>query len=230
MTIPVVILFLTVGSGLWLHYGGSDGVAQRVSELATSYGISQAKAKDYVFPAWVIDALPAGIKGLIFAGLFAAAMSSLDSAIAALSSTAVKNVWEPYVDPGRDERHYLRVSRWMAVVFGLVLVTVAVIVWSAEDRSGAKQGFGVLMLGLKVLTWIFPPLLGVFLVGVLTTRGRDRTNLIALGAGIALLMTVEFWGEIGGGARPFSWVWNSMVGCLVTFAIAAMFAPQEVAE
>jgi hypothetical protein len=79
------------------------------------------------------------------------------------------------------------------------------------------------MLGLKVLTWIFPPLLGVFLVGVLTSRGSDSGNLLAVTVGIALLLTVEFWGRLFGGEPPFAWTWNPLVGCAVTFAIAATF-------
>lgn len=237
LTIPVAMVFLSIGSLLWAVYGGDEGVASRVQELSARFGVDAGKARDFVFPEWALENLPAGIKGLILTGLFAAAMSSLDSAVSALASTAVKNVWEPYVGPGRDERHYLRVSRGMAVLFGLVLVGVALVVWATEGGGGARSGFGVLMLGLKVLTWIFPPLLGVFLVGALTRRGRDGGNLLALGIGIGVLLVVEFWGDLAPAVRdstgepipaspPFAWIWNPVVGCLVTFAIAAAFAPR----
>lgn len=238
LTIPVAMVFLGVGSLLWAVHGGDDGVAARVQELAVRFGVDAAKARDFVFPEWALENLPAGLKGLILTGLFAAAMSSLDSAISALASTAVKNVWEPYVQPGRDERHYLKVSRAFAVVFGLVLVGVALGVWATEGGGGARSGFGVLMLGLKVLTWIFPPLLGVFLVGALTGRGRDGGNLLALGIGIGVLLVVEFWGSLAPAVRdaagdlvpaspPFAWIWNPVVGCLVAFAIAVSFRPRE---
>lgn len=107
--------------------------------------------------------------------------------------------------------------------FAILLVAVAVIVWLSEGAGGERQGFGVLMLGLKVLTWIFPPLLGVFLVGVLTSRGSDAGNLLAVAVGIGLLLTVEFWRPLFGGEPPFAWTWNPLVGCAVTFAIAVAF-------
>lgn len=225
LNIPIVLLFLAIGTALWAQYGGDAGVASRLSELANRYGVQESKARETVFLAYVLDSLPAGIKGLIFAGLFAAAMSSLDSAISALASTAVKNFWQPYVQPHREERHYLRVSRGMAVGFGLVLVVIALVVWAAETGGGAREGFGILMLGLKVLTWIFPPLLGVFLVGVLTPRGRDAGNLLAILVGIVFLLMVEFWQHLFGSDPPFAWVWNSMVGCGLSFGMAVAFPP-----
>ncbi len=125
------------------------------------------------------------------------------------------------MQPSRDDRHYLGVARIFALGFALLLVGVAVFVWLSEGSGGERQGFGVLMLGLKVLTWIFPPLLGVFLVGVLTERGSDTGNLLAVATGIGLLLVVEFWAGLFGGAPPFAWTWNPLIGCAVTFTLAA---------
>ena len=157
LNVPIVLLFLSVGSMLWLTLGQEAGVQQAILEIEKLPGVREGQGMDYVFPWWVLENLPAGLKGLIFAGLFAAAMSSLDSAIAALSSTAVKNVYEPYFAPAREEAHYLRASRVFAAIFGVLLVGVAVVCWLTTDAGeGASQGFGVLKLGLKVLSWIFP--------------------------------------------------------------------------
>ncbi len=223
LTIPVVILFLAIGSLLYVHYG--DQLPALAGDIARQAGETDpAKGYKYVFPYWAVHALPVGIRGLILAGLFAAAMSSLDSAVSALSSTAVKNFWEPYVQPGREDVHYLRVARGMSFVFGLVLVGIALLVWRVETDGTTEQGFGILILGLKVLSWVFPPVLGVFFVGVLTRRGNDRANLLALAVGIGVLLVVEFWGTQWPGAQPpFSWVWNALIGCALSFAIAVAF-------
>lgn len=224
LVIPISFLFLAVGSLLWLHYGGDAGAARAAGEIASAKGLgSPAKGFDFLFPLYVVRELPGGARGLILAALFATAMSSLDSAISALSTTAVRCVWQPYLRPGRDDGYYLGVARYLAFGFALLLVGVAVLVWLSEGTGGEREGFGILMLGLKVLTWIFPPLLGVFLVGVLTGRGSDRGNVVAVAVGIALLLVVEFWGAIFGGEPPFAWTWNPLVGCWVTFGVAAAF-------
>lgn len=224
LTLPIVLIFLTIGSLLWVHLGGDAGAQSLAAEIAAQKGLaSPEKGFDFLFPFYIVQSLPAGLRGLIIAAIFASAMSSLDSAIAALSSTAVKCFWEPYLQPGRSEAHYLRVSRGMAVIFGLLLTAVALVVWLSEGAGSARQGFGILMLGLKVLTWIFPPLLGVFLVGVLTSRGNDLGNLLALALGIGLLLVVERWQALFGTPPPFAWTWNAFVGCVTTFALAAAF-------
>lgn len=224
LSLPVAALFLCVGSGLWLYYG-EEGAFRVAAEMAERAGESNpSKGYDYVFLRFVITELPAGIRGLIVAGVFAAAMSSLDSAIAALSSTAVKSVWEPHIAPGRDEKYYLRASRIFAAAFGVLLVGVAWLTWVVGPSGSAKEGFGVLMLGLLVLTWIFPPLLGIFLVGVLTKRGSDLGNILAITCGVGLCLSLWFWPELsGGGERPIAYIWNSVLGCFTSFGVSVAF-------
>ncbi len=224
LVVPVVGLFLSVGSLLWLRLGGDEGALKLAGEIALKAGESDPKKGfDYIFPWYVVQSMPVGVKGLVVAGICAAAMSSLDSAISALSSTAVTTIWEPYVQRDRSERHYLRVSRLLSVAFGLVLAGIAFVVYEAEAVGSAKEGFGVLVLGLKVLTWIFPPLLGVFLVGVLTRRGSDPGNVAAVVVAIAAVLTLEFWSDLFGTAAPMAWTLNSVVGTSLAFAIAVSF-------
>ncbi len=220
LNIPIVVLFLLVGSFLWLKLGGDEGASKLAAFLADkAHEAGKGKGFDYIFPYYVLTNLPAGIKGMIMVGLFAAAMSSLDSAIAALSSTAVKNFWEPYFDRGRDETHYLKISRYFAVFFGVVLTVVAVGVYWTKSSGSAQEGFGVLMLGLKVLSWIFPPLLGIVLLGILTKRGTDLGNVLAFTLGIGTLLFVEF----GMTDKLWGWVWNSVFGTIISFGVGALF-------
>ncbi|MEZ5990183.1 MAG: hypothetical protein R3F30_13905 [Planctomycetota bacterium] len=213
LAFPIVFLFLSIGSLLWLKLGGDAAVDAQALALSQRIGKTEA-SYDLVFPAWVLASLPSPAKGLVFCGLFAAAMSSLDSAISALSTTFVKNVWQPWLRPGRPEREYLRAARWASLGFGLLLIAIAVFVWHAEPVAGRGQGFGVLKLGLEVLSWIFPPLLGIFLLGALTRRGSDAGNLLALALGIGVLLVP---------GKPFAWIWNPLVGCGLTFGIAVLF-------
>ncbi|MDX1501435.1 MAG: hypothetical protein R3325_03655 [Thermoanaerobaculia bacterium] len=224
LVIPVAALFLAVGSLLWVRLGGDAGAAALAGELAAAKGLASSdKAYDLLFPLYVVRELPAGVRGLVLAGLFASAMSSLDSAISALSTTAVRCVWRPLVGPGPGPRRELAVARTFALGFALLLVTVALVVWRTEGAGGERQGFGVLMLGLKVLTWVFPPLLGVLLVGTLTRRGSDRGAVTAVLTGVATVLAAEFWHPLFGSPAPFAWIWNPVAGALVAFAVGAAF-------
>jgi len=224
LNIPIAILFLAVGSALWASLGGDAGAARLAGEIAAAKGLaSPEKGFDFLFPYWVVRELPAGVRGLIIAGIFAASMSSLDSAIAALASTGVKSLWEPYLSARHPEADGVVVSRWMSLGFGILLVAVALVVWASEGAGDSSQGFGVLMLGLKVLSWIFPPLLGVFLVGLLTDRGHDLGNLVALATGVSVLLAVEFSNALFGSPPPFAWAWNAFVGTLMSAGVACCF-------
>ena len=154
-------------------------------------------------------------------------MSSLDSAISALASTTVTNVWKRWLVPGRDDSYYLGMSRRFTVFFGALLAVLAFIVWKTHDTGDAGRGFGILMLGLKVLTWIFPPLLGVFLLGALTGRGSDWGGVVALAAGIAVLLVVEFSESLFGTPPPWAWTWNPPIGFVVSFLVGACFGPHR---
>lgn len=232
LIVPIVAIFLSIGSLLFAHYGSNAAVEAQQRLLEVEHGLPAGKGRDYIFPFWILTNLPSGLKGLILAGLFAAAMSSLDSAVAALSSTAVNNFYRPYIAPGREDAHYLRAGRIASLVCGVLLVGVAMLVFNREGRGSTSAGFGVLVLGLEVLTWIFPPLLGVFLVGVLTKRGHDLGNVLALVVAISVLLGVKFWKSLA----PFfghevsatsgdlwAWVWNPPIGCAVSFLIAVAF-------
>ncbi len=224
LVIPVAALFLAVGSLLWVHFGGDAGAAAAAASLAEAEGLANVgRAYDFLFPFYVIQTLPAGVRGLIIAAIFATAMSSLDSAISSLATTAVRSIWQPYVKPGRRDSHYLAAARVFSAVFALLLVGVALLAWRYEGAGDVQRGFGVLALGLKVLTWVFPPLLGVFLAGVLTSRGSDGGNVFAISTGIGVLLVVEFWPLLFGAPSPFAWIWNPVVGSATTFALAVLF-------
>ncbi len=228
LVIPFAGLFLVVGSLLWLQLGGDAGAAATAARLAEAEGLADpGRAYDFLFPFYILQTLPVGVRGLIIAAIFATAMSSLDSAISALSTTAVRSIWQPYIKPGRKDSHYLLVARILAIFFALLLVAVAVLVWRFEGAGDIRRGFGVLTLGLKVLTWIFPPLLGVFLAGVLTTRGRDAGNVVAILVGIGVLLLFEFWPRLFAVESPFAWIWNPVVGSTLSFALAVAFKPPD---
>ncbi|TFH65451.1 MAG: sodium:solute symporter [Gemmatimonadales bacterium] len=66
---------------------------------------------NYVFPTYIINFIPTGLLGLLIAVIFAAAMSSLDSEITALSSATVMDFYRRWFRPDATDDHYLRVSR-----------------------------------------------------------------------------------------------------------------------
>ena len=137
--IPIVILFLSIGSLLFTYY-------QAVPTLGLP-----AKADD-IFPYYITHHLPRGLVGLLLAAVFAAAMSSIDSALNALTTTWINDFYRPYIKKDASERHYLTMAKIFTVLFGLFLILIAFLSRSTQQ---------VLILGLKIGTFTYGALLGV---------------------------------------------------------------------
>src|SRR5256714_6067161 len=96
-------LFLLVGTSLWLA------------------GADQGGRSDAIYPTFVITRLPAGLAGLVVAGILAAAMSSHASAVNSLASASTHDFYAPL--SGRPEpTHLLPVGRWLTLLWTAVLV------------------------------------------------------------------------------------------------------------
>ncbi|MCH8966043.1 MAG: sodium/solute symporter [Planctomycetes bacterium] len=205
--LPVVCLFLLIGALMYVYYQAHPEAA------ALSGG---ENVQDRIFAHFIATAIPSGsgLKGLLVAGIFAAAMSSLDSALGALSSTAVTDFYRPYVRPHASSAHYVRVARWLTFFFGLLLALVALSFAGTEDLL--KAAFGWVSL-------IFGGMLGVFLLGVLTrNRGADRVNVVAMLSSLAVLVAIKFLQERQG-AVWIAWPWWVVIGTAWTVGLGACF-------
>ncbi len=203
--LPIVCTFLLIGTLLYLFFqhAGEAALPGRVQEKT-----------DLVFPYFIATGLPAGsgLRGLLVAAIFAASMSSLSSAIGALSSTAVTDLYRPFLRAAREEPHFLRAARLATMFFGAVLAVTA-IAFAGHDRLLVKV--------FELVGLIFGGLLGVFLLGILTkTRGHDRLNALAMLSSVGLLVALKLVQE----ARETVWIawpWWVVIGTVWTFGVAA---------
>lgn len=188
--------FLTIGVLLFAFYRPFADPAYATLPAAHPFAGS-----DQLFPHFITQHLPAGLSGLVVAAIFAAAMSSSLNAIAA---TAVNDLYRPF-RPQRDDQHYLRVSHWLTLVWGVVQIAVALVVRHSQ-RTALDQA-------LSIASLINGPILGVFLVGTFLRGVRETAALIGMGAGLTTMLAVYFF-------TPLAWTWYVLLGSLVTFVTA----------
>jgi len=115
----------------------------------------------------------------VIAGVLAAAMSSLDSSINAISTIVTVDLMKPYLAKDRDDAFYLRGARIIAVVASVLMILGAILFSSIQKES------------MNDLSWIVASvfggcLLGLFMTGFFTTRIGNRAALIGLGCAIVL--------------------------------------------
>jgi len=156
---------------------------------------------DKIYPQFVWDHLPAGVAGLVIAAILAAAMSNLSAALNALASTTVMDFLRPVARTQGDAR-WLAIARHATVVWAVVLFGVGLL---------ARNWGGVLEAGLSIASIIYGSLLGVFLLGLLTRRVGETAAMIAMCAGLALMLYIKI-------ATPIAWTWYVLIGSAATFA------------
>jgi len=190
---PLTLFFLVIGTA----------IAHQHAVAPPDWDASDARR---ILPLFALHELPAGVRGLVFAGLFAAAMSSLDSAICAIGAA-----WVSDVAPGRGTREgdaAVARTRRVNVGFCVALAATALAIAAYQEgmlRSGARLP-SLVEFALSAMSVVYGGLLGVFGVGVLLPgHGSDGSARLALGVGgvigLALFLhplvlgaTVVTWG------------------------------------
>ncbi len=187
----VMFLYLFIGSCLYAFY-------QQHPELPLPL------KGDNILPHFVAHHMSAGWRGLMLAAVI---MASIDSPLGSLTTSFVTDVYRPLVYAEGSERHYVIVSRLGVVVFGLLLACIA---------AALSHGEKFLWLAFKIGGVTYGSLLGVFLLGLLTSRrgnvGNAAAMLLAALAMLALLILAET------GVIALGWTWLLLLGTLLTFA------------
>jgi SSS family transporter len=171
ISIPITFLFLSIGVALYAY-----------SQLHPDL-IAGMKDTDHVFPRFILSVMPEGLRGLLLAAVASAAMGSSDSALASLATSWVIDFYKPYhkklTGKEADEARAVWISKISFIAFGLLMMIFAILVKNLDD---------VLWLGFKVVSFTYGPLLGVFLVAILTNWKIHGWKLIELMIAITLIL------------------------------------------
>ena len=163
-------LFLLVGTSLWL--AGADQPGMR---------------GDAIYPTFIINHLPAGLAGLVVAGILAAAMSSHASAVNSLASASTHDFYAPLT--GRqDPEHLLRVGRWLTLVWTVILVAGAI---AFRDRDTP-----VVEMALGIASMTYGGLLGTYILGGFWARARQVDVIVAIVVSVLVMIPIVFAGTI----------------------------------
>jgi SSS family solute:Na+ symporter len=182
------VLFLVVGAMLYTYY-------QHVPVPALGRG-------DEILARFVVDSLSGGAAGFIVAAIVAAALSP---SLNAMAAATVNDFYRPYVKPDADEGQLMRVARRATIGWGIVQVAVAL--------GSQFMARSVLDAGLSVLSLAAGPVLGAFLVGVLSRRVSGSAMLTGMFAGVAVLGVIWWSGAV-------AWTWYALIGAAITAGTA----------
>ncbi len=174
--------------------------------LYAYYGTINVKS-DEIFPMFIIKVLPPGLTGIIIAGLFAAAMSTLAGSISSLSSSTMLDLYMPFFGKANDDKKQLLISRLFTIMWAILLIGAAMFFMSSSRA--------VVELALSIASFTYGGLLGTFLLGVVVKKARQEDALAGFVAGIFIMITVI-------SLKLVAWTWFTLVGVIATLLVGGL--------
>ncbi len=226
--IPVTFAVLTIGILLSVYYG----------HVVNDPSLPMAGGKPdntRIFPYFVIDVMPGGLRGLVVAGVLATTMGSLGTAMNSLATSYSRDFHFRWFKTPEDDHARVRIIKWSTVGFALVLIFVGLATAFVKAHNPSLSIIGII---LGSFGYTYGSLLGIFMVALFTkNRGSETGNLIAMITGIVFVAFLsnlpnDIWKMFGGGMlyQNPSWLpiiefpWRIMAGTLVTVAVALCFS------
>jgi len=226
----VVTVFLALGLLLYIFYarpdlmgGAGDGWLRSptgVSGADTGQRpVPPVEDSRRVFLRFILHETPVGLRGLMIAGLLAAAMSSLDSALNAMSSATVCNFIRPRAR-AMTARAEVRLARLLVGAFAVLLAGFAcAFVWLQQE-----SGEGLLPFALGVMLYAYAGTLAVFCCALFTRRGNATSALAALAVGFLAVGAMQFgpkWIDAWP-LPPFALGWRMAIAFALAFAVCLL--------
>ncbi|MHC4519276.1 MAG: sodium:solute symporter family transporter [Planctomycetota bacterium] len=187
-------LLLFVGAAVYVYY--------QHFPLSGAEQVVVDDDRNKVFAIYIVNVMPPALSGLLMAAIFATAISTLDSLLAALSQSTISLLYKPYLKPEASDQHSVRASRVIVVIWGILLTAFAI----SCDTIAQEYG-DLIQFALAMAAYTYGALLGVFLLAFLPTK-RDDLGLMW---GVPLSMLIVF--ALNWHQRIPQWI--VLIACLV---------------
>jgi Na+/proline symporter len=234
-TVPVVAIFIAIGSLLYVIYQRPDlmGVAAPASARSSHVGDVT------VFMRFILTRAPPGVRGLATVGVLATAIGTTMSALNAMSSVLIQDFYRPWLTkrnaftrkngPQRlvvlAESHYVFAGR---IGMGVTAVaTLGVAVMSFYWQRGTNTP--LLEFVLSIMNFAYAGLLGVYFTAIFTRRGSTASVIAALGVGFVVILVLQpiLTDRLGFPAplRHLAFPWQLCLGAAASFLTCILSRP-----
>ena len=216
-------LFLVVGAMLWVYTGGRTG--------ATATAVAAGKMSgDDVFSHFIVNDLPVGLAGLLIAGILASTMGALASALNALSTSTIADLYQRFTKRTVEDSRLLRHGRMWTLIWAVVFAIFASLFTNSKDP--------VIQQGLGIVGYTYGALLGSFFLGLVVKKARQSDAVIAFACSVAgmafLILFVKFdkattavhlqFGAATKTLVPLATYWYTFVGVLISMIVGGLLA------
>ncbi|MCZ6618043.1 MAG: sodium/solute symporter [Gammaproteobacteria bacterium] len=208
VSVPTWAFFMFLGTALYVFF-------QVFPAPEATEALNGVRKAEEILPFFVTGYLPPGLVGLVLAAVLAAAMSSTDSSINAISTVSINDIYQRHLQPHASAVHYLRLAQIIALAASLLMMGGAIVLTETDAKT--LQDTATILTSL-----LGGGLLSIYLIGFFSRRGDARHVLF----GIAGTMVFTGWTVLSANGLlpssvvyPFDLYYTSFIGNVVMFVI-----------
>ncbi|MDF1672049.1 MAG: sodium:solute symporter [Vicingaceae bacterium] len=177
---------------------------------------AETNDKDYIFMTYVMDFLPIGMVGLLFAVMFSAAMSSTASELNALASTTTIDLYKRSINKKGDDKHYLKSSKWFTFFWGALAILFATTASLFENLIQAVNYLGSIFYGT---------ILGIFVVAFYFKKIKGNAVFIAAILAELSVIVIDLLNRYEHGPEwlQIGYLWYNVIGCGLVILFGYLF-------
>lgn len=220
VAIPIGWLFVSIGQLLHVFYDRPDLMGAGIAGAATGEFSGE---RITIFMQYILNEMPAGLRGLVTVGVIAATVSTINSGLNSMSSVVIQDFYRPWREArsAKPEAHYVRAGQLSMGLVGLGLFAMAVLCFYWQRYTDMP----LLDFALSVMVFAYSGLLGVYFTVVLTNRGSTNSVITALAIGFLVTLAQQSY-IVDLLGLPESWKalafsWQLCLGTAVAFAVCA---------
>jgi Na+/proline symporter len=157
-----LLAMVLMGAGTIIWFIPPWASATLYPDAALDYAQLGSKAADAVYLVFAKNAMPIGTVGLLMAGLFAASMSSMDSALNKNAGIFIRSIYQPFLIKGNkktNDKRLLQISRLVSFITGIGVIIAALYFSSLKELS-------LFELMMNVSTMVQVPMMVPLLFGI----------------------------------------------------------------
>ncbi len=209
LNVPIWAFYMFLGTALYAFFQ----VHHAPEALEMLDGTRKA---EQIMPFFILNYMPPGVAGIVISAALAAAMSSLDSSINAISTVTVNDIYRRHFKKDESDKHYLHVA-WLVAGIASVFMVIGAIIFIYADTKTLQDAATI--LSSIVMGGVF----GMYLLGFVT----ERANSKSIWLGIAVTFVFSVWtilskqGVLPDSITvPFDLYYTGMIGHILLFATA----------
>jgi len=216
-SLPIWAFYMFLGTALYVFY-------LQFPAVETGEMLDGTRKAEQILPWFILHELPAGLTGIVIAAALAAAMSSLDSSINAISTVGINDIYRRFLRPAESDQHYLRVAFFIATLSSLLMMAGAIYILQAETKT--LQDYATILVSL-----FGGGLLGLYGVAFITNKCKGIIPWVGISATLLFttltLAASNQWLEI---SLPFDLYYTTILangvmiaGILLAWSVKKLF-------